>query len=104
MTSGWTEVSASIKVTADGSWSTASTSEGRAWTSTLVWNVEVRTFNFIGDGTAGRGGEPGRRRPESSAGQLILVKDDGAQLTPVVKKKWSGSDHLWRSSSRRTCR
>lgn len=56
MTSGWTEVSASIKVTADGSWSIASTSEGRAWTSTLVWNVEVRTFNLIGDGTAGRGG------------------------------------------------
>lgn len=95
MTSGWTEVSASIKATADGSWSTASTSEGRAWTSTLVWNVEVRTFNFIGDGTAGRG---------SSAGQLILVQDDGAQLTPEVKKKWSGSDHLWRSGSRRTCR
>lgn len=41
MSSGWTEVSASIRATADGRCSTASTSGGRVWTSTLVWNVEV---------------------------------------------------------------
>lgn len=88
MTSGWTEVSVSIRATADGSWSIVSTSEGRAWMSTLVWNVEVRTFQ--------RGGKPGRRTPESSAGHLLLVQDDGGE--------WSGSDHLWRSGSTRTCR
>lgn len=46
MTSGWTEVSASTRATTDGSWSIASTLGGLAWTSTLVWNVAVRTFHF----------------------------------------------------------
>lgn len=72
-TSGSMEVSVSTRATADGSWSIASTSRGHAWTSAVVWNVEVRTSRFALKRLTFKHGNEQKKRcePCSDPGQKV---------------------------------